>query len=243
MFIFIGKPVLLKTFNIMAESLTGVHSLDRIVHAVKNNLEAGLKTTANYTFSLEQLEEIIIAERNFLIKQMELQGMAVDYTEMLQEINCIELDCESLDLCCDHKTRNTTLHFKLPKYNVVDYIGLTNQDFPFKVYNNIGSKYNKYRVSSLAKRPYVQIRNFGGQVHGFLFNAPTPNLKYISARLVLDNPLSVNEYSCCVLDRENDRFPIPDHMVTQIIDGITQKWANYMYKFTGINFANIQNAK
>jgi hypothetical protein len=221
--------------------IQGTWTLEKITYAVKNNLEAGLKTTAGYNFSLDQLEAQVISERNALIKQMEMQGV-VDYSDLLQEINCIELDCKDLGLCCETSTKQPTLHFILPAFNHLDYIGLATQDTPFKVYDNIGFKYNKYRDSRLTNRPYIQFRNKDGVIHGFVFNAPTHNLKYLSARLVLENPLEVNRYDCCTLNPREDRFPIPDYMVQQIIDGITSKWASWYYRFQGQRFPNTQNS-
>lgn len=219
----------------------GTWTLEKIVYAVKNNLEAGLKTTANYNFSLDQLEHQVISERNALIKQAEMQGV-IDYQDLLQEINCIELDCEDLGLCCSTSTKQPTLHFTLPQYNYLDYIGLATQDTPFKIYDNLGFKYNKYRDGRIANRPYIQFRIKNGVIHGFVFNPPTPNLKYLSARLVLENPLEVNQFECCQYNRREDRFPMPDYMVQQLIDGITSKWSSMMYRFNSSRFPNTQNS-
>ena len=219
----------------------GTWTLSKIAGAIYNNLEAGLKTTANFNFSIEQLRDQIIAERNAIIKRLELQGV-IDKSDLFQEINCIELDCEDLGLCCKKSTKQPTLHFLLPRTNYIDYIGLADQQTPFKLYDNIGSKYNEFRDSRILSRPYIQLRVFNNKTHGFVFNPPTHNLKYISFRGILENPLDVNAYSCCQFSSENDRFPAPDYIVQEIIDGITAKWSQWYYRFQGIRFANTQNS-
>lgn len=224
--------------------IRGNWSQEKIVYAVKNNLEAGMKTTVNYNFPLEQLYHQVISERNALIKQVFAQGIMEesDKADMMQEINCIELDCKDLGLCCNKSTQQNVLHFTVPQHNHLDYIGLATQDEPFKVYTNTAFKYNKYRDNRLGKRPYVQFRNKDGVVHGFIFNPPTPNLKFISFRGILDNPNEVNQYGCCSYDPINDRFPIPDFMVEQLINSLTAKYANYFYRFQGQRFPNTQNS-
>jgi hypothetical protein len=223
------------------EAARGTWTLAKIAGAIQNNLEAGLKTTANFNFSMEQLRDQVIAERNAIIKQLDLQGV-LDKSELFQEINCIQTDCKDLALCCDKSSRQPTLHFTLPRFNHIDYIGLATQDSPFKIYDNIGFKYDKYRDKRLTNRTFVQLRVFNSVTHGFIFNPPTHDLKYISFRGILENPLEVNQYNCCAYSAENDRFPAPDFIVQQIIDGITAKWSQWYYRFQGIRFANTQNS-
>lgn len=222
----------------------GTWTQQKIVYAVFNNLEAGMKTTVNYNFPIEQLYHQIVSERNALIKQVFSQGMMdeSDKADLMQEINCIELDCNDLGLCCSKSTQQNVLHFTIPQYNYLDYIGLATQDQPFKVYTNIGSKYDKYRDSRLGKRTHVQFRNKEGVIHGFVFNPPTPNLKYVSVRAIFDNPNEVNQYACCNYNPEEHRFPVPDYMVEQIINSLTSKYASYFYRFQGQRFPNTQNS-
>lgn len=220
---------------------TGTWSLAKIVSAVKNNLEAGLKTTGNYNFSLEQLEHLVIAVKNFLYRQAELQG-TLDKSSMYQEINCIKLDCENLELCCKVDTKNPVLHFVLPQYLDIDIISSVDRQHQFNVYKDTMWNYNHHRHPSLIKRPYVWLRQYRGEVHGFLFNPPSDNLEYISATLILENPLEINKYNCCELNPEYDRFPIPQEFVNQIINEITNNWASWYYRFNSTNKPNNQTS-
>lgn len=210
--------------------MKGQWTLLGIASAIKNNLEAGLKGTANYSFSMEQLEYEVISTRNAIIKQLDTQGI-LDKTEFVQEINCIPVDCEKLSLCCDVNTKTTTLHFELPIFTHIEYVGTPNRDKPFKIYNNSNFIYNKFRNSKLNKRPYVSMRINEGIQHGFLFNPPTSNIKYVSVSGILSNPLDVNKYSCCNYNPREDKFPAPDYVITQIIDTMTSKWSSWYYRF------------
>jgi hypothetical protein len=219
----------------------GTWTENKIVYAVKNNLEAGMKTTANYNFSLEHLRHEVIAERNAITKQLETQQV-LDPKELVQEINCIQLDTKDFGLCKNISTKNPSLHFTVPVYNYLDYLGNPQGDRPFKVYTNDGQIYNKYRDSRLSKRPFVRFRLHEGVMHGFVFNAPTFDFEYISIRAVFENPREVNQYTCCTYNPDETRFPAPDYIVQQIITNITGRWARDMFKFRGYNPPNDQTS-
>lgn len=215
------------------EDNRGEWTLAKIAYAIKNNLEAGLKGTSNFPFSIEQLEQEVISSRNALINELKLQQIFFDLIPFEQEINCIKLDCEDIGLCCDKPTKETVLHFKLPRVISYSYLGLATQRDTMKVYTGTAFKYNKYRDFNFSKRPYIWLRTVQDTSHGFLFNPPSPHLKYVSFRGVLENPLDVNDYDCCGYDPEKDTFPAPNWAVTKIIDATTAKWASWYYKFQG----------
>lgn len=216
------------------EYTEGTWTLDAIAWAVKNNLEAGLKGNMNYSFSIEQLKAEVIAERNAIVKQLKQSGLA-EAESLYQEINCIELDCKDFGLCCEIDTRQPTFHFVVPYFNAHNYTGLATQHKPFNIYSpgNNTFIYNKYRSSFTNNKPFVVYRNHEGQMHGFIFNPPTYNLKYISVRAVFENPLEVNNYSCCVYNPETDRFPAPDFIINQIITQMVGRWSSWYYRFQG----------
>jgi hypothetical protein len=215
----------------------GTWTLAKIVSAVQNNLEAGMKTSNGYPFSIEQLEHTVIAVRNELYEKQKLNGQLNKFG-MMQEINCIPLDCESLSLCCD-PSKQTALHFILPNYLELDFIGTPHRTIEFKIYTDEMWNYHQYRNQALRNRPYVWLRRKDGVNHGFLINPPTFNIEYISASMILENPFEVNRYGCCPLNPETDRFPVSPEMVNMIINEITSNWANWYYRFSKYN-ANSQ---
>jgi len=220
--------------------MEGTWSLDAIVSAIKANLEAGLKTTTNFVFSLEHLEYIVHAKRAEMIRVLKNQGF-LENKDLIQEINCIPLDCEELSLCCKDDTFDKVLHFTIPNYIELFKVSIPNREVNFKIYENYNYIYNQYRDNRLTNRPYVSIRTFGNKKHGFLFNPPTENIKLVSVSLILENPLDVNDYSCCILDKTHDKYPMPNFMVSNLINDITTNWASWMYRFQG-NKANNQTS-
>lgn len=219
---------------ITMDDFLGVWTLSKIVSAVKNNLEAGLKQAMNTPFSTEQLTYTVIATRNFLLKQQMVQG-SLDKFSAFQEINCIKLDCENLSLCCNVPTKDKALHFVLPNYIHLDYIGTIHRHTDFKIYKDESFNYNQYRNKALVNRPYVWLRQHEGNTHGFLINPPTFNIEYLSVTGIFENPLDVNKYGCCSLNPDTDRFPVPPEMVKLIIDELTSNWASWYYRFSKYN--------
>jgi hypothetical protein len=212
----------------------GTWSLNKITSAVRNNLEAGLSTTTRMNFSLEQLSHIVLASRNSYITNMLTQG-SLKTNGIIQEINCIPLDCEQFSLCCDTDTNKNVKHFELPNTFVNSYIGSVNRQTPFAYYTDNHYMYNKYRNKSLINRPYVVLRSHEGITHGFLFNPPTEIIDKISFAGVLVNPMDVNKYSCCNLNPETSTYPVPPGAVDYIIKDITSNWASWYYRFLGRN--------
>jgi len=218
----------------MQEVIRGTWTLPGITYAIKNNLEAGLKGTANFPFSIEQLEAEVIAERNAVVEQLK-QSNLLGASELFQEINCVSLDCEDFGLCCETSTKQPTLHFKVPVFVIQNYTGLATQTKPFYIYEvgNTNYLYQDYKSSYTSRKPYVVYRLYNGEMHGFIFNPPTPNLKKISVRAIFENPLAVNGFKCCSYNVETDRFPAPNFVIQQIIVNITNRWASWYYRFQG----------
>lgn len=216
----------------------GTWTEDAIVYAIKSDIEGGMRTTSNYSFSLEHLRTVIYGVRSELIRELKSQNMIQDELEIMQEINCIELDCEDFGLCSKIDTRSPALHFKMPNYIHIDYIGTPTQDQQFKLYESRASQYNQYRNKNLVNRPYVRLRNYKSEIHGFIFNPPTPNMKYLSVRGAFENPRDVNQYSCCTFNPREDRFPMPDNMVDRLIQTIVGRWSQIYKNFNRVDTNN-----
>lgn len=216
----------------------GTWTEDAIVYAIKSDLEEGMRTTSNSSFSLEHLRTVIYGVRNELIKELHKQNQLFDELEVFQEVNCIPLDCENFSLCKSLDTKDPSLHFTMPHYTIIDYIGTPRQDVQFKIYNSHASTYNKYRNKALVNRPYVRLRQYSGELHGFVFNPPTPNMKYLSIRAAFENPRDVNKYSCCTYNPREDRFPLPDNMVDRLIQRIVGRWSQIYRNFNRIDTNN-----
>ena len=72
-------------------------TLEQLTSAVYNNVIDGLKgTDSNISFSLEHVEDSIVAERLILIKEYVLKNL-LPRRDLLIAINCIPLDCYPID--------------------------------------------------------------------------------------------------------------------------------------------------
>ena len=118
---------------------------NKLASAIFNDIYGGLRGYAsNLSMSLEQLEDDIIDERLQIIKEYYLKGL-VPKRDLLLSINCIELDCKSLDRCSCGRTSDCdelVAHFELPQIlgdfgaEAIDYIGSTDRQIPFIVYTS-----------------------------------------------------------------------------------------------------------
>lgn len=211
----------------------GTWTLPAIASAIKNNLTAGLKSGNNFPFSLEQLEYVVVAERNNYVVQMMRNPSFDEKFGLIQEINCIPLDCNNFSLCDKLDTKDPALHFEVPMMIDVEYVGLATSNHPFKIYHDRGSTYNKYRNKKLVDRPYIRFKQYEGKMHGFIFNPPTSQLKFISVHGILENPRAINQFSCASWNPREDRFPAPPEMIADLINKITSDWSSWYYRFQG----------
>ena len=168
------------------------------------------------SMSLEQLEDDIIDERLQIIKEYTLKGL-IPKRDLMLSINCIPVDCESLDRCrCKMADDCADLiaHFEIPQllgdYGIeaIDYIGSTDRMIPFIIYTTPQAwRYHKYRKRAL-NRPYVFIDmtpNENNMYDCFLFNAPL--LKQVSVVGIFKDPRQLSDYGCCSLeDMDNFTF-------------------------------------
>jgi hypothetical protein len=89
----------------------------KLASAIYNSVVDGLRglhQTAN--ISLEQLEDDVIDERLSIIKEYTLKGL-IPKKELLLSINCIPVDCLSIDRCrCVPQNCQETevAHFEIP---------------------------------------------------------------------------------------------------------------------------------
>lgn len=208
-----------------------LNNIENLAWAIWNHLNGALKGTANEPYPMRQIKSEILAERDALIKEYSLKNILKEDT-VIQDINCIELDCENLSMCCKVETYDNTLHFTMPKLssNVlkpIKYIGLPDKRTSFKIVDRINipevKSYNKYRNKSTDenKDTYVWIAN--NLKDGFLFNPPIENLKYISISAIFEDPTALDQYACC--DTSKDPNVIPAWMTIAIMDKIINRFA------------------
>lgn len=127
--------------------------------------------------------------------------------DLLIAINCVEVDCESLERCkCRSINPEDTLvaHFEIPQVvsfygkQAIEYIGSTDRQNKFNVITSLSELQNrKYRRRGNDK-PYVWVDfapNTNGMLDCYLFNAPF--VDQVSVVAVFKDPRDLNKYSCC----------------------------------------------
>jgi hypothetical protein len=143
--------------------------INKLASAIYNDIISGLAgITSTPTMSIDQLEDDIVDERLQIIKEYAAKNL-VPRNDLLMSINCIQLDCMSLDKCpCNTKTYSKPeLHFEIPQIvndlgaDSIEFIGSVDRAEFFKVYTNTSYQFHKY-LKRGAQRPYVYIE-------------PTPN--------------------------------------------------------------------
>lgn len=178
----------------------------KLAAAIYNDVVSGLRGYhSNPTMSLEQLEDDVVDERLQIIKEYFIKGI-IPKRDLLLSINCINLDCKSLDKCmCNNSSYGSlTAHFEIPQLLTefagegIEYIGATDKSNPFVYYTNPTQlKYHQYRKRAKSK-PYVYIDttpNENNMYDCYVFNAPF--LKQITVIGIFKDPRQLEEYGCC----------------------------------------------
>lgn len=213
--------------------------IEKLASQIKNDVLSGLRGYhQNLSLNTEQLQDEIVACRLSILNQYFLKGI-FPIKELLLAINCIDVDCKSLERCnCGKASEDSTptAHFEIPQIvsyygkQAIDYIGSTDRRNKFTIVTSLSELSNiKYRKRGKNK-PYVWIDfspNENGMLDCFLFNAPL--LQQVSVVAVFKDPRQLNKYNCCNTDELNG----PDTNLTfidQLIKDKLTKEKIYYYR-------------
>lgn len=173
--------------------------IQKLASAIYNDIVSGLRGYHNIaTMSLEQLEDEIVEERLAIIKEYTQKGV-LPREELLTTINCIPIDCKDIENCQNckqHSSFTPTMHFEIPQFMQLSYIGSPDKTNPFQIYlSPISLLSRKYRKRGLYK-PYVLVDttpNENGMNDCWIFNAPL--LKSVSVIGIFKDPRQLEEYN------------------------------------------------
>ena len=71
----------------------------KLASAIYNDVMTGLRgASSGQAMSMEQLEDDIIDERLQILKEYTIKGL-LPKQDLLLSINCVQVDCESLERC------------------------------------------------------------------------------------------------------------------------------------------------
>lgn len=204
-------------------------NVKQIASAVLSHIYDGLKgAVANIAVSQEQLEDEVVAERNTIIKEYLIKGVA-NLQEVYSAINCVDVKCASMSKCCElGDLGQKALHFEIPPVlllsgvSTIKFIGSIDQKEKYQVYTNNDYKYHQYKKRG-ANKPYVYLDttvNSNGMIDGYIFNVPL--VKMISVVAVFLDPRKLVEFNCCA-----DEEIVTDCGIisNDIVHRLTQKYA------------------
>ena len=158
--------------------------IEKLASQIRNDVVSGLRGYhQNLSMNMEQLQDEVVACRLAILNDYYLKGI-LPIKDLLIAINCVEVDCESLERCkCRSINPEDTLvaHFEIPQVvsfygkQAIEYIGSTDRQNKFNVITSLSELQNrKYRRRGNDK-PYVWVDfapNTNGMLDCYLFNAP-----------------------------------------------------------------------
>lgn len=213
--------------------------IEKLASQIRNDVVSGLRGYhSNLSLNLKQLEDEIVACRLSILKEYLLKGV-IPTKDLLMAINCIDVDCQSLERCnCGQFGSDDTLvaHFEIPQLisdygkQSIEYIGSTDRQNKFTIITSLSELKNKKYRKRGNNKPYVWIDyapNSNGMLDCFLFNAPF--LEQVSIVGIFKDPRQLNRYKCCNTDDLNG----PDtnnSFIDQLIKDKLTKEKLYYYR-------------
>ena len=212
--------------------------IEKLASQIRNDVTSGLRGYhQNLSMNMEQLQDEIVACRLAILNEYFLKGI-FPIKDLLIAINCINVDCESLERCSCGKTSQgqPIKHFEIPQIvtqygkQAIDYIGSSDRQNKFTVISSLSElKTRQYKRRGLSK-PYVWIDyspNTNGMLDCFLFNAPF--VKQVSIVAVFKDPRQLNRYSCCNTEELNGP-DVNNSFIDQLIKDKLTKEKLYYYR-------------
>ena len=235
-------------------------SIKRLADAIFNDVVSGLRGYhQNMSMSKEQLEEEVVQMRLAVIKEYMLKGI-LPIDDLLMSINCIPVDCDTLDKCsCSGQICGTpTAHFQIPQLlldfglnSTIKYIGSSDKQHPYLVYTKSLDKvksYQKYRKRGKNK-PWVFVDitpNQEGLIDCYIFGAPF--IKQVSVVAIFKDPRQLEEFQCdCNSDNPENKTTQMDNNLNYldivIKDRLTQQKLRYYRQYAAPIQPNDQEYK
>lgn len=213
--------------------------IEKLASQIRNDVVSGLRGYhQNLSMNIDQLQDEIVACRLSIINELHSKGIA-PIDDLLMAINCVDVDCESLERCsCGKKSDGDTItaHFQIPQLvttygtQAIKYLGATDRQNKFIIVTSLSELQTiKYRRRGLTK-PYVWIDlapNAEGMLDCFLFNAPF--VRQVSIVAVFKDPRQLNKYKCCNLDDLNGP-DVNNSFIDQLIKDKLTKEKLYYYR-------------
>lgn len=220
--------------------------VEKLASAIYNNIVGGLAgITSTPNLSLLQLQDDVIDERLQIIKEYAAKNL-IPRNDLLMSLNCIDVDCKSLDKCPNNKDYSLPIaHFEMPQIvndlaqESIEFIGSIDRNIQFKIYTNTAWQYHK-NLRRGAEKPFVYIEptpNVNNMYDAWIFNVEL--LKKISVIAIFKDPRQLEQYDCFKGDDiENYSF-----ISTEIKKRLTEKYLRYYRQLAAQPTPNNQQPK
>ena len=222
--------------------------IEKLASAIKNDVVSGLRGYhQNLSMNIDQLQDEIVACRLEILHQHFLKGI-FPIKDLLMAINCIDVDCKSLERCnCGKDFGTPVAHFEIPQLisyygkQAIDYVGSVDRQYKFQVISSLSELENKKYRKRGNNKPYVWIDyspNENGMLDCFLFNAPF--LQQVSVVGVFKDPRQLIQYRCCNIDELNGPDVNPSFIDQLIKDKLTKEKIYYYRQLAPQRLPNTQ---
>lgn len=137
--------------------------IEKLASQIRNDVVSGLRGYhQNLSMNMDQLEDEIVACRLSILHQYFLRGI-FPIKDLLIAINCIDVDCESLERCrCGMRSADDTVtaHFEIPQVisqygkQAIEYIGSTDRQNKFTIVTSL-SEFNNRKYRKEVRRSHM----------------------------------------------------------------------------------------
>lgn len=136
--------------------------IEKLASQIRNDVVSGLRGYhQNLSMNMDQLQDEIVACRLSILHQYFLRGI-FPIKDLLIAINCIDVDCESLERCkCGVRSADDTItaHFEIPQVisqygkQAIEYIGSTDRQNKFTIVTSLSEFNNRKYRKEVRKNP------------------------------------------------------------------------------------------
>lgn len=219
--------------------------------AIRNHIIDGLGgETPNTSYSRDQLIDEAFIYRDRLIFELSMKGRheLSPFYQTLDAIPIMEADLSTNPIIKSGICRS---YIRIPIPSVtysnvsIEYIGPVSKAKSFKLYFDDRFNHHAFRLRT-SKEPYAYVdldSASDGLIDVMLFNLnKIKDLRYLTVREIISNPLSFQIADCCTL-AEEDEFPAPLYVQDMIIDKIVQRYVTQYRQLHIPDFPNKQTDK
>lgn len=223
--------------------------IEKLASQIRNDVVSGLRGYhSNLSLNIQQLEDEVVACRLAILKEYLLKGV-FPIKDLLMSINCVEVDCKSLERCSCASNGNYSgiSHFEIPQVitdygkQAINYIGSIDRQNKFTIITSLSELENKKYRKRGQNKPYVWIDfapNSNGMLDCFLFNAPF--VTQVSVVGVFKDPRQLNRFSCCTTS-ELEGSDTNNSFIDKLIkDQLTKEKLRYYRELQPRNLPNDQ---